>query len=177
MWVNMTFGTMLSYCRVPPDAVRGSSCHNDQSVSCIRCDIVGTRRSLKNSGSHIDASHSRQPLVKGERLVRYEVNAVILRADTIFESVNLYIFIMVFDPTIYIYIYIHMHTCILLNTLMQVSSAGIFSLWAYLQWYHQLVVCCCLLPQRVCCPRLCAMPVQHARAPEQAREDTSPEKN
>ena len=40
--------------------------------------IVGTRRSLKNSGSHIDASHSRQPLVKGERLVRYEVNAVIL---------------------------------------------------------------------------------------------------
>ena len=26
--------------------------------------------------SHIDASLSRQPLVKGERLVRYEVNAV-----------------------------------------------------------------------------------------------------
>ena len=40
--------------------------------------IVGTQGSLKNSGSHIDASHSRQPLVKGERLVRYEVNAVIL---------------------------------------------------------------------------------------------------
>ena len=38
--------------------------------------IVGTRRSLKNCESHIDASHSRQPLVKGERLVRYEVNAV-----------------------------------------------------------------------------------------------------
>ena len=35
-------------------------------------------KSLKNSGSHIDASHSRQPLVKGERLVRYEVNAVML---------------------------------------------------------------------------------------------------
>ena len=33
-------------------------------------------RSHKNSRSHIDASHSRQPLVKGERLVRYEVNAV-----------------------------------------------------------------------------------------------------
>ena len=30
----------------------------------------------KNWGSHIDASHSRQPLVKGERLVRHEVNAV-----------------------------------------------------------------------------------------------------
>jgi hypothetical protein len=39
---------------------------------------VGARRPLKNSGSHIDASHSRQPLVKGERLVRYEVNAVML---------------------------------------------------------------------------------------------------
>ena len=35
----------------------------------------------KNWGSHIDASLSRQPLVKGERLVRYEVNAVI--ADVI----------------------------------------------------------------------------------------------
>ena len=31
----------------------------------------------KNWFSHIDASLSRQPLVKGERLVRYEVNAVI----------------------------------------------------------------------------------------------------
>ena len=33
-----------------------------------------------------------------------------------------------------------------------------------------------LLPQRVCCPWLCAMPVQHMKAPEQAREDTSPRK-
>ena len=39
---------------------------------------VGNQGSLKNSNSHIDASHSRQPLVKGERLVRYEVNAVML---------------------------------------------------------------------------------------------------
>ena len=38
--------------------------------------IVGSQGSHKNSNSHIDASHSRQPLVKGERLVRYEVNAV-----------------------------------------------------------------------------------------------------
>jgi hypothetical protein len=38
---------------------------------------VGTLGPRKNSGSHIDASLSRQPLVKGERLVRYEVNAVI----------------------------------------------------------------------------------------------------
>ena len=32
----------------------------------------------KNCESHIDASHSRQPLVKGERLVRYEVNAAVI---------------------------------------------------------------------------------------------------
>ena len=35
-----------------------------------------TLLSAKNWESRIDASHSRQPLVKGERLVRYEVNAV-----------------------------------------------------------------------------------------------------
>ena len=39
---------------------------------------LGTQSPLKNSVSHIDASLSRQPLVKGERLVRYEVNAVML---------------------------------------------------------------------------------------------------
>ena len=33
-------------------------------------------RPRKNSEIHIDVSHSRQPFVKGERLVRYEVNAV-----------------------------------------------------------------------------------------------------
>ena len=33
-----------------------------------------------------------------------------------------------------------------------------------------------LLPERVCCPWRCAMSVQHAKAPEQAREDTSPRK-
>ena len=38
--------------------------------------FVGTQGPRKNWLSHIDASHSRQPLVKGERLVRYEVNAV-----------------------------------------------------------------------------------------------------
>ena len=38
--------------------------------------LVGTHRFRKNWRSHIDASHSRQPLVKGERLVRYQVNAV-----------------------------------------------------------------------------------------------------
>ena len=38
--------------------------------------VVGALGLRKNWGSHIDASHSRQPLVKGERLVRHEVNAV-----------------------------------------------------------------------------------------------------
>ena len=38
--------------------------------------LVGARGPLKNSGSHIDPSHSRQHLVKSERLARYEVNAV-----------------------------------------------------------------------------------------------------
>jgi hypothetical protein len=46
-------------------------------TGCLMLDIAVR----KNWGSHIDASHSRQPLVKGERLVRYEVNAVI--ADVI----------------------------------------------------------------------------------------------
>ena len=39
--------------------------------------LLGAISTLKNSWSHIDASLSRQPLVKGERLVRLEVNAVI----------------------------------------------------------------------------------------------------
>ena len=39
---------------------------------------VGSQSPRIFFGSHVDASHSRQPLVKGERLVRYEVNAVIL---------------------------------------------------------------------------------------------------
>ena len=33
------------------------------------------------------------------------------------------------------------------------------------------------LPQRVCCSRPGAMPVQHMRASEQAQDDISPEKN
>ena len=44
--------------------------------------IVGSQSPRKNLGSHIDASHSRQPLIKGERLVRYEVNAVMLHHCT-----------------------------------------------------------------------------------------------
>ena len=46
------------------------------------------------------------------------------------------------------------------------------------------LLCCCgvcvcltLLPLRVCCSQLCAMPVQHAKLSEQAQEKTSPIKN
>ena len=45
-----------------------------QTAECTH--HVGAHGLRKNSRSHIDASHSRQPLVKGERLVRFEVNAV-----------------------------------------------------------------------------------------------------
>ena len=47
---------------------------------------VGSQSSRKNSNSHIDASHSRQPLVKGERLVRYEVNAVMALVSVATQS-------------------------------------------------------------------------------------------
>ena len=39
-------------------------------------------------GSHIDASLSRQPLVKGERLVRNEVNAVMIYTNSPFMGAH-----------------------------------------------------------------------------------------
>jgi len=42
-------------------------------------NVILGRMPRKNLKIHIDVSHSRQPLVKGERLVRYEVNTVMLR--------------------------------------------------------------------------------------------------
>ena len=50
--------------------------------------FVGAQGPLKNCRSHIDASHSRQPLVKGERLVRYEVNAVMACNSRVANNVN-----------------------------------------------------------------------------------------
>ena len=53
------------------------------SAADLRLSVfVGALELRKNWGSHIDASHSRQPLVKGERLVRHEVNAVMTRPFT-----------------------------------------------------------------------------------------------
>ena len=47
-----------------------------------RPHINWSRSPTKNCEIHIDVSHSRQPLVKGERLVRYEVNTVMLEDST-----------------------------------------------------------------------------------------------
>lgn len=74
----------LRLCRQVKEAAQATrSCHHSNShchfLHSLPYIFVGTRRSLKNCISHIDASHSRQPLVKGERLVRYEVNAVMVR--------------------------------------------------------------------------------------------------
>ena len=39
---------------------------------------VGAKRIRKKSRRHIDVPHSGQPLMKGERLLRYEVNTVMI---------------------------------------------------------------------------------------------------
>ncbi len=59
--------------------VAGKAGHNPRNRRMLHPEIVRCSwgaRPRKNYESHIDASLSRQPLVKGERLVRYEVNAV-----------------------------------------------------------------------------------------------------
>ena len=131
--------------------------------------VVGTRRSLKNSGSHIDASHSRQPLVKGERLVRYEVNAVMLRGGQGVVSYGSLLWSQCVGGLAGEE-YITGHG--------QAHKAGKAEITRGISDNFPSGFCAkILLPQRVCCSRRCAMPVQHLRAPEQAREDTSPEKN
>ena len=56
---------------VPPAAIR----------PLLHC-VCWSSELPKNCVCHIDASHSRQPLVKGERLVRYEVNDVMTSRGT-----------------------------------------------------------------------------------------------
>ena len=41
----------------------------------VQYNLLDAKGTLKNSSISIDASFSRQPLVKGERLVRLEMNA------------------------------------------------------------------------------------------------------
>ena len=116
--------------------------------ACLQEDTsaVGSQSSRKNSGSHIDASHSRQPLVKGERLVRHEVNAVMLEHGSLQQCK----------------VTSHISYSSLCGNVFCSKTAGSENR---------------LLPQRVCCPQRCAMPVQHAKVSEQAQEDTSPVKN
>ena len=119
------------------------------SASCIwyhTCKLLGAWDTLKNSGSHIDASLSRQPLVKGERLVRHEVNAVMLEHGSLQQCK----------------VTSHISYSSLCGNVFCSKTAGSENR---------------LLPQRVCCPQRCAMPVQHAKVSEQAQEDTSPVKN
>ena len=173
---------------------------------------VGARTPLKNCGSHIDASHSRQPLVKGERLVRYEVNAVMpcfLRhsARCAFSMLARCFRCLLAGKHCTSVLWAVQQVCCharhprcnsnICNCcslrLMQrrarrcplraptfshraasflprcsATSAGEFyaSAWQTI-----------MLPRRVRSPQRCAMPALRARAPEQAREDTSPSKN
>ena len=60
----------------PTHAAKRSTRQRARRLSELRTKLGD--RALKKYRSHIDASHSRQPLVKGERLVRAEMNAVIL---------------------------------------------------------------------------------------------------
>lgn len=118
---------------------------------------LGLESPGKNLGSHIDASHSRQPLVKGERLVRYEVNAVM--------------------PALYINNEISRPTNKLRPPLWQAvrmrSGRARCERHADAETAGSLYL---MSPQRVCCNQLGAMLVQHARAAEQARADTCPRK-
>ena len=70
MYGAVKCGTQCLVDRATPEYV--APCTSHQLV------FVGARKPRKNWITHIAASHSRQPLVKGERLVRYEVNAVML---------------------------------------------------------------------------------------------------
>ena len=115
-------------------------------------------KSLKNSGSHIDASHSRQPLVKGERLVRYEVNAVMEGGFFWQESESARFWQCKF-LTLQVY-------CSF--TLFHEPGNWLLS---------NLTFCSLILPQRVCHTWLGAMPGQHLWAHEQAQSDATPEKN
>ena len=135
---------------------------NRQSAIChggyggLQFDIVGARWPRKNSGSHIDASLSRQPLVKGERLVRYEVNAV-MHCRLICKRSR------------------RNHPgerpCAQCG---KCSNNGPSVATYALSIAPEVPK---LLPQRVRCNQQCAMPMQRARVLEQARRSASPQKN
>ena len=104
----------------------------DEISGCSWLDIAVH----KNWESHIDASHSRQPLVKGERLVRYEVNAVI-------ASLVQNIFVQ--TPIFYL------QCCLVHLIVLQTPTSHLRLLWpptVSVSW------CCCSLKNRLgCCAR------------------------
>ena len=142
--------------------------------------MLGLREPLKNSGSHIDASHSRQPLVKGEGLVCYEVNAVIHLSHRKFLQM-LWSGLQTWFP----------RPCCHLGAIFSLSdrdnqrearSLTAKSMtdrpWPPEHWPRAFVPVPVtrlrLLPRRVCCSQRCAMPVQHMRTSEQAQEELLP---
>ena len=84
--VSLQSASSLPVCASAPDPRVNLQCASSLPVCTAESSTVprnvGNQGSRKNSNSHIDASHSRQPLVKGERLVRYEVNAVMTLLGT-----------------------------------------------------------------------------------------------
>ena len=77
---------------LPAPAAPAECDHKTYSARARRAALAVTSTSSRkhgwgtsprtNSEIHIDVSHSRQPLVKGERVVRYEVNTVMLNRLT-----------------------------------------------------------------------------------------------
>ena len=147
------------------------------ALRTLRAEVVyvGTLRSLKNCGSHIDASHSRQPLVKGERLVRYEVNAV-MKCNR--RLPMLHIAICESPPFLKLVRAVCFQRRVLqlqlpLKLLLQVRLHKVQNRSCTMRKLQ----CSVMLPQRVRSHQLCAMPALRSRASEQAREDTSPDKS
>ena len=154
---------------------------------------IGARRLHKNSGSHIDASLSRQPLVKGERLVRYEVNAVIAAYDAmkrIAHSSQSAAMVFALASKMRGFTRQGAHCAPWSISHHSTLAAPNHFLWqkADRQGFQRLAQRNLsntttkektyeLLPKRVCCYQQCARPVQHVRASEQAQENASPQKN
>ena len=104
-------------------------------------------------------SHSRQPLVKGQRLVRYEVNTVMMEVVQWAQTPS--VCLVVHAPSM------HMQ--------VKPSSNTLVHAWTYIhiftQVYHMMI-----FTQRVCCTWQSAMPGQHSRVLEQAQSSISPRK-
>ena len=141
----------------------------------VRCSWGARPR--KNYESHIDASLSRQPLVKGERLVRYEVNAVMAvqrlsspRLGRMRNNCHMSLAGRLRPPTCYMGIFPvarRGHGNAFRRCARDCSRA----------WCAAVSLGAELLPRRVRRNQPSAMPVRRARVLEQARRIASPQKN